>query len=58
MHAATQGNRTKVAQLEAALAELLSQTLRRGFFGVARLELTIQDGTIQQVRRVVEQVER
>jgi hypothetical protein len=54
----TTGNRNKVAQVEAALAALLAETLRRGFFGTIRLELAVQDGTIQNVRKVVEQVER
>ena len=54
----TTGNRTKIAQVEAVLAALLAETLRRGFFGTVRIELAVQDGTIQHVRKVVEQVER
>jgi hypothetical protein len=54
----THGNRIKLGEIEAALAELLSETLRRGFHGKAVLELTIQDGTIQYLRRVVEKIER
>lgn len=54
----TSGNRHKIPRVEAALAQLLSEALRRGFFGDVRIELAIQDGTIQSIRRVVEQVER
>jgi hypothetical protein len=57
-HATTAGNVKKVAQLQSALAELLSETLRRGFFGTAALEVSIQDGTIQHIRRKVEQIEK
>lgn len=56
--ATTSGNRGKIPQVEAALAQLLTESLRRGFFGAVRIELVIQDGTIQSIRRVVEQNER
>jgi len=52
------GNAKKVAQLEAALAEILAEALRRGFFGTAAVELSIQDGTIQHIRRKVERIEK
>jgi hypothetical protein len=54
----THGNRIKLGQVEAALAELLAETLRRGFYGKVALELAIQDGTIQHLRRVVERIEK
>ena len=57
-HSKTPGNVKKVAQLEAALAELLGETLKRGFHGTASVELSVQDGTIQHIRRRVERVER
>jgi len=57
-HARTPGNAKKIAQLEAALAELLAEATRRGFFGVVALELNVQDGTIQHIRRKLERVER
>ena len=31
---------------------------RRGFFGTAAVELSVQDGTIQHIRRMVERVEK
>lgn len=51
-------NAKKVAQLESALAEILVQTLRRGFFGTAAIEVSVQDGTIQHIRRKVERIEK
>lgn len=57
-HAPTPGNTKKLAQLEAALAELLAEATRRGFFGLVALELSVQDGTIQHIRRRLERIER
>lgn len=51
-------NRVKVSQIEAALADMLSQALRRGFHGLARIELSVQDGTIQHIRRAIERIEK
>jgi hypothetical protein len=55
---ATPGNAKKVAQLQSIVAEMLAEALRRGFFGTAAVELSVQDGTIQHIRRTVERVER
>jgi hypothetical protein len=57
-HVATTGNAKKVAQLQTAVAELLREALRRGFFGTAAVELSVQDGTIQHIRRTVERIEK
>jgi hypothetical protein len=54
----TAGNAKKTAQVQAALAELLAEALRRGFFGTAAVELSIQDGTIQHIRRKVDRIEK
>ncbi len=51
-------NREKVDQVRSAMSELLAGVLKRGFHGTAALEMTVQDGTIQHIRRKVEQVER
>ena len=51
-------NREKMDQLQTAMAEILAGVLRRGFHGTAALEMTVQDGTIQHIRRKVEQVEK
>jgi len=57
-HGKSSGNVKKVAQLESALAQVLAETLKRGFFGTAAIELSVQDGTIQHVRRRVERIEK
>lgn len=57
-HGTTAGNAKKVAQLQAIVAEVLAEALRRGFFGTAAVELSVQDGTIQHIRRTVERIER
>ncbi len=54
----TPANVGKVAQVEKAMAELLAQSLKRGFFGNVAVELSVQDGTIQNIRRTLTQVER
>ncbi len=57
-HASTPGNTKKLAQLQAAMTELLAEATRRGFFGVVALEMNVQDGTIQSIRRKLERIER
>ncbi len=57
-HVTTPGNAKKVAQLQSIVAELLTEALRRGFFGTAAVELSVQDGTIQHIRRTVERIEK
>ena len=54
----TPANQRKTAQLVASLKEMLAETLRRGFHGKVGVELSIQDGTIQQICRRVERIER
>jgi hypothetical protein len=54
----TSANRQKVALLQAALAELLRESLQRGFHGTAGVEVSVQDGTIQHIRRKVERLEK
>jgi hypothetical protein len=58
MHGTTAANAKKVAQLELALVEILAEVLRRGFFGTAAVELSVQDGTIQHIRRKVDRIEK
>lgn len=55
---ATSGNAKKVARLQAIVAEMLAEVLRREFYGKAAVELSIQDGTIQQIRCTVERIEK
>ena len=54
----TAANVRKLVQLKAALAEILDEVLERGFFGTAAVELSVQDGTIQHIRRKVERIEK
>jgi hypothetical protein len=51
-------NAKKVAQLHEALAQMLAESPRQGFFGTAAIELSVQDGTIQHIRRKVERIEK
>jgi len=51
-------NHEKVARAETALGEILAEVLRRDFYGTAAIELSVQDGTIQHIRRKVERIER
>ena len=53
----TPANQKKTAQLRAAISEVLAEVLRRGFHGSAGVELSVQDGTIQTIRRKVEQIQ-
>ena len=55
-HARTPANAERVAQLESVVADLLAETMQRGFFGTAAVELNIQDGTIQYIRRRVDRI--
>jgi len=55
-HARTPANAQRVEQLESVLAELLAETMQRGFFGTASVELNVQDGTIQYIRRRVDRI--
>ncbi|MBX3411576.1 MAG: hypothetical protein KF708_02570 [Pirellulales bacterium] len=51
-------NRKRVAQAETVWAELLAEMLQRGVHGTAAVEVCVQDGTIQHVRRRVERLEK
>jgi hypothetical protein len=54
----TLGNHDRVPQAQAVLNELLCDALRPGFHGRAVLEITVQDGTIQHLRRTLERLEK
>lgn len=47
-----------VGLLRAALAEILAEVLQRGYHGKAGIELSVQDGTIQHIRRSMEKTQR
>ena len=54
----TIANQKKLSQAYQAWQALLEEVLRRDFFGTATLEIAVQDGTIQSMRRKLEQVEK
>ena len=54
----TAANAKKVAQLQQAWPRCWPRRLRRGFFGTAAVELSIQDGTIQHIRRRLDRIEK
>ncbi len=54
----TPTNQQMIERLESNLAAALAEALRRGFHGTAAVEVAVQDGTIQSIRRRVERVER
>jgi hypothetical protein len=51
-------NQTKLVRVEAICESLVDEVLQRGFHGVARLELVVADGTIQQICSTVERVDK
>jgi hypothetical protein len=51
-------NERKISQLQVTLQQALLEALQRGFYGTVGLELSVHDGTIQQIRRRVERVEK
>ena len=51
-------NERMIGVLRAALAEILAEVLQRGYHGTAAIELSVQDGTIQHIRRNTEKIER
>lgn len=54
----TPTNHAKVDRSAAVLNELLRQALQRGFYGTVKLEIAVQDGTIQHIRKSLEQLEK
>lgn len=51
-------NQRLVERAEGLLQDVLGEGLRRGFHGTLSVELGIQDGTLQFVRRKAEQIEK
>lgn len=52
------GNVGKRSQVQRHWHELLEQALVRGFYGTVALEVVLQDGTIQVIRRRLEQLDK
>ncbi len=51
-------NEKKLSQIESELVEILRQITRRGFHGTGGVEVSVQDGTIQHIRRRMERLEK
>ena len=51
-------NERMIGLLRKAMAEVLAEALERGYYGTVGIELSVQDGTIQHVRRSLERIER
>lgn len=51
-------NQQKLIRVAEISKSLVDQVLHRGFHGVAKLELIVADGTIQQICSSVERVDK
>ena len=54
----TPANRKMIFQLQQVLSEILAESLQLGFHGTAEVKLKIHDGTIHEIRRTLERVDR
>jgi hypothetical protein len=54
--AATTPQMNMIQRVEQALAQVLAEASRRGFYGEAGLTLSVQDGRIQHIRVAVERM--
>ena len=52
----TTAQRNMIDRVEQALAQLLTEASRRGFYGEAKLTLSVQDGRIQCIRAAMERM--
>jgi len=52
----TTPQRNMIDRLEQALAQLVADASRRGFYGEAGLTLSVQDGRIQHIRVAMERM--
>jgi uncharacterized protein with FMN-binding domain len=53
---ATTPQMNMIQRVEHALAQVLAEASRRGFYGEAALRLSVQDGRIQHIRVAVERM--
>jgi uncharacterized protein with FMN-binding domain len=54
--AATTPQMNMIQRVEQALAQVLAEASRRGFYGEAGLTMSVQDGRIQHIRVAVERM--
>ncbi len=52
----TTPQKNMIDRVEQALAQILADALRRGFYGEAGLTLSVQDGRIQHIRVAMEKM--
>jgi hypothetical protein len=52
----TTPQRNKIHQVETALAQLIADASRRGFYGTVSVNLSVQDGSIQHIRLTTERM--
>ena len=52
------GNKQKLAKLKDVWQEVLVAALQREFYGKAMVEITVNDGIIQSIRKQVERIEK
>jgi hypothetical protein len=52
----TTPQRNMIDRVEQALAQLLAEASRRGFYGEAGLTMSVQDGRIQHIRVAMERL--
>jgi len=53
-----EANVKKTTKLQHVVDELLDKILQRGFFGVASIEVCIEDGVIQEIQEHIERKHR
>lgn len=54
----SRNNQSKLKAMENAIGDILKQVLQPGVFGKATIEVSVHDGAIQWVRRVVEKFDK
>ncbi len=53
-----QTNKKYISRIEKSIQQLLLQILQEGCYGKGCLEITVQDGIVQTLRRIVEQTDK
>ncbi len=51
-------NQTQLVRVATSLKAMLDEALRHDFYGTATIEVQIDGGTIQKIRRIVERIEK
>jgi hypothetical protein len=51
-------NQTQLVRVAQAVKAMLDDVLRHDFYGTAKIEVQIDGGTIQKIRRIVERIEK